>query len=136
MMLHVRWLAMLALIAMTAPAVAAQQTKPVSKKSMFAGSESRLAAYHIVWTDCSAGPLPDYRMVTKPTKGNVRLEPVTIPIDRAADSGRAHCNGKPTSALGLFYRAPDGFVGVEKLTIDVDWRDGNIDRYIYEITVR
>ena len=135
-MLRVRWIAMLALLAVTAQTAVAQQTKPLNKKSIFAGNETRLAAYHLVWTDCTSGALPDHRVVAKPAKGKVRLEAIKIPIDRPADSGRAHCNGKEANALGLFYTAPENFTGVEKLTVDIDWHNGSIDRYVYEITVR
>lgn len=105
-------------------------------KSIFAGNESRIGALNSVLSDCNSGPRPDVRVIKGPANGEIRFEPLTIPIDRPKNNARAHCNGKPTDALGLYYKPKEGFTGEERITIDADWRNGNVDRFTYIVNVR
>jgi len=102
----------------------------------FSGNEVRLAAMNTVQSDCSPGPIPDVRVITPPTGGKHRLEEITIPIDRKPDNSRAHCNGKPVQAFGVFYKSNDGFTGRDKIVLDVDFKSGTVRRFVYDISVR
>jgi hypothetical protein len=106
------------------------------RKSVFSGNEARFAAMNYVNADCSSGAIPDVRIVTQPANGELRMEQIRYVVDRAADNSRAHCNGKEVDALGLFYKSRDGFVGEDRISVDVDYRNGRGSRYLYVITVR
>ena len=139
-----------ALPALTPDVAAAQQTKKPSTKldavrpipevknnrDVFTGSETRIAAMNSVNADCSSGPVPSLRIVTAPKNGEHRLEELTIPVDRKTESSRAACNGKPVSAVGIYYKSKAEFTGTDNIVVDVDFRNGTVRRYIYRITVR
>jgi hypothetical protein len=52
------------------------------------------------------------------------------------EAPRAHCNGKPVDAISIVYKSKDGFIGTDRMTLDVNYRDGNVIRYVYTINVR
>jgi hypothetical protein len=108
------------------------------KKNVFAGSESQIAAMNFVKADCTSGPLPDVRIVTAPSKGDIRLETVQHAVDRAKGNSREHCNGKLVDAVGVFYKAKEGQTGAarDKLVLDVDFKNGTVNRYIYTVDIR
>ena len=106
------------------------------KKDVFSGNEFRFAAMNTVNTDCSSGPIPEVRIVTQPVNGEIRMQQIRYVVDRSADDRRVHCNGKEVDALGLFYKSRDGFVGEDKLSVDVDYKTGTVRRYLYVIVVR
>ena len=105
-------------------------------REVFTGNESRIAAMNYVNADCSPGPVPGLRIVTAPQNGEYRLEEITIPVDRRANDTRASCNGKPVTAVGVFYKSKAGFNGEDTMAIDVDFKSGFIRHYDYKITVR
>jgi len=106
------------------------------KKDVFSGTEFRVAAMNFVNADCSSGPIPDVRIVAQPTNGELRTEQIRHIVDRAPDNVRHHCNGKEVDALGLFYKSRDGFTGRDQITVDVDYKSGRVERYLYDIVVR
>lgn len=105
-------------------------------QQVFAGNEARIAAMNSVQADCSQGPIPDLRIATAPSMGEFRLEEITIAIDRKADDRRANCNGMPLKAVGVFYKSKPGSVGQDTIVIDVDFKNGDVRRFSYKITVR
>jgi hypothetical protein len=106
------------------------------KKDVFSGSEFRVAAMNYVNADCSSGPIPDVRIVAQPGNGELRTEQIRYIVDRGKDDSRNHCNGKEVDALGLFYKSRDGFTGQDQIAVDVDYRNGRVQRFLYVIAVR
>jgi hypothetical protein len=105
-------------------------------KRVFSGNEIRFGAMHNVNADCSGGPVPQVRIRTEPAHGTVRLEEFSHIVNRAAGDHRVYCNGKQVSALGLFYKSAEGFVGEETIAVEVDFKTGLVRRYQYTIEVR
>jgi hypothetical protein len=118
------------------------QSKPkhrleeVREKQAFSGNESRIAAMNVVKADCSPGPLPEVRVVTPPSSGDVRLEPIKHAVNRDKSNKRSRCNGKTVDAVAVFYKSKSDFTGADKLVLDVDFKAGTIKRYIYAIDIR
>jgi hypothetical protein len=115
---------------------AAKSSSAQIGREVFTGNESRIAAMNYVNADCSPGPVPALRIVTAPQNGEYRLEEMTIPVDRRANDSRASCNGKPVTAVAVFYKSKAGFNGEDTMAIDVDFKSGFIRHYDYKITVR
>jgi hypothetical protein len=105
------------------------------RKSVFAGNEAQISAMHWVKMDCTSGQLPDVRIVTSPSKGEIRLEPVQHAVARQKDNDRAHCNGKLVDAVGVFYKANQD-IGSDRVVLDVDFKTGVVHRYSISINVR
>ncbi|HEX5213077.1 MAG TPA: hypothetical protein VFW22_15235 [Pseudolabrys sp.] len=136
-------------IALVSLSAAAQDKKAGSKatisrpmketviyREVFTGNESRIAYPNWVNTDCSSGPVPDLRISTAPKNGELRMEEITVPVDRAKDNSRFGCNGKPVKAVGVYYKSKAGYTGPDNVVIDVDFKTGTVSRYNYKITVR
>jgi hypothetical protein len=137
-------------IALNAAAATAQESKKPSSKvdivrtipetivnrEAFSGNEIRIAAMQVVNADCTSGPIPLLRVATAAQSGEQRQEEVTVAVDRKAGDPRASCNGKPVTAVGVFYKSKEGFTGKDNVVIDVDFKNGNVRRFNYKITVR
>jgi hypothetical protein len=140
----------LALALMPAATTAQEKTKKAAGKAevakglaeqslnreLFSGSESRIAAMNSVNADCTPGPVPSLRIVTAPENGTHRLEEMTYAVDRPPGDARASCNGKLVSAVGIFYKSNAGYIGPDRIVIDVDFKNGSVRRFNYKITVR
>lgn len=105
-------------------------------RSVLTGNEARIAAMNYVNVDCTSGPVPDLRIVVPPKNGAYRLEQQSIQVDRKEGQPRANCNGKPVDAMAVLYKPNEAFTGGDGLTVDVDFRNGTVRRYVYDITVR
>lgn len=120
----------------------AVQAKPkalleeVIDRSAFSGSDSRIAAMNYVNADCSSGPLPEVRVVTAPSGGDLRMEPIKYAVNRNKTNARAHCNGQIVDAVAVFYKSRSDFTGKDKIVLDVDFKAGSIKRFIYAIDIR
>jgi hypothetical protein len=140
-------------IALTAPlamvsAAWSQQTKAASKKidvapqkenfrkSVFSGNEIRIAQLNNVLADCSSGPVPDVRVLTKPENGELRMEEIRYIVDRPPTNNRHVCNGKEVNANGVFYRSRPEFTGRDSALLEVDFKNGSIRQFFFDITVR
>jgi len=108
----------------------------VVNREVFAGSESRIGAMNFVNADCSSGEMPEVRIVTPPANGAIRLQAMTIPIDRPSTDSLARCNGKPVEAMLVLYKSREGFAGNDTVVVDVDFRHGKVRRVVYNITIR
>jgi hypothetical protein len=106
------------------------------KRATFSGSETWMHNLYYVQSDCTSGPDPEVRMVTKPKNGDIHFEQRKVPINFAKDSPRASCNGKPVDAVSIVYQSKEGFVGTDQITLDVNYKDGNVVRYVYTVEVR
>ena len=120
----------------TRPSIGQARSELTYTREIFAGSESRIAAMNWVNSDCSSDDLPTLRFVTPPQNGDIRTQETTIPIDRPKSNPRAACNGKQAQALAVFYKPKDGYIGPDKVVIDVDFHMGQVRRLNYKITVR
>jgi hypothetical protein len=106
------------------------------KKAAFSGNESRLQNIYHVESDCTSGPEPEARLVTPPKNGDVRVERMQVPVSFNKESTRFHCNGKPVDAIVVVYKSKDNFTGTDRMTLEVNYRDGVVIRYVYVVQVR
>jgi len=120
----------------TAKAKLVPAVEEKQKRSLFSGNESKIAAMNYVNRDCSSGPRPEVRIVTPPSNGTMRLEPIAHVLDRKKENSRSHCNDKTVDAVGVFYKSKPNYTGADKITLDVDFRHGRVNRYTYAIEVR
>ena len=135
----IRYIVSIDVKAATGAQAKAQQTGPVQQcvaRSVLKGNETRLAAPNYLNADCSSGPLPDLRIISAPKNGAYRTEETSVPAERPSGNSRVACNGKPVNAVAIYYKPKDEFAGDDEMVVDVDFKDGNVRRYLYAITVR
>jgi hypothetical protein len=46
------------------------------------------------------------------------------------------CIGKRVISVGIFYKSNKGFVGADSVTLEVDFKQGFVGRFSYDIEVR
>lgn len=110
-----------------------QQLRAVS---MLSGNETIVLRPHLLNPDCTAGRLPDVRIVNAPQNGSVRFEKATTTINVPANAPRAKCNGKEIDAIGVVYKSNDGFVGVDRIVMKADFHNGNVSEMVVLVDIR
>jgi hypothetical protein len=130
----IRLLGAAALLASLIPAGA--QAQDIKAMAMFGGNEVTILYPNIVNEDCTSPKLPDVRMQAQPANGTVRMEPTTITLNRPRNDPRSTCNGKKVDAMAVYYKANEGFVGVERLVVRADFRSGNVREFVVLLDVR
>jgi hypothetical protein len=120
---------------MSAPPAAIAAPATAITKDIFSGGESMIAGMNNVNLDCSSGPIPEVRVVSPPIHGSMRTARTIVVASQNTDN-LARCNGKLVDAAGVYYKSTVGFVGVDTVTVDVDFRYGTIRRFVYTLNVR
>jgi len=133
--------AALAALAATLPAAAkdAKQTTEAApeevRRSLFSGSESRLAELGWISLDCTPST-PEVRMLKPPGHGNTRFEEAVTAVSGDLTPLQRQCHGKPIYAVRVFYKANEDFSGADVFSIDVDTKIGFVKRYTFTVDVR
>ena len=66
----------------------------------------------------------------------VRFDGIVAPVERPAGDLRAMCNGKRAISVGIFYKSNKGFVGADSVVVDIDFKQGFVGHFGYDIEVR
>jgi hypothetical protein len=78
------------------------------------GKDIRIGVYVNIEPDCTSGPLPAVRVISKPTNGAV-----TIKRGRISGTSYKHCVALEVPGRVALYRSNPGFTGVDIMTIEV-----------------
>jgi hypothetical protein len=114
----------------------AADTHAPFRRTVFAGNEMLMGVFNTLASDCTAVVRPDVRIVTPPANGVVRFDAIIAPVERPPGDIRAVCNGKRAISVGIFYKPNKGFVGADAAALEVDFRQGFVGRFSYDIEVR
>jgi hypothetical protein len=115
---------------------AAADTHAPFRRTVFTGNEMLMAVFNTLASDCSAVVRPDVRIVTPPANGVVRFDGIIAPIERPPGDLRQMCNGKRAISVGIFYKSNKGFVGADSVVVDIDFKQGFVGHFGYDIEVR
>ena len=114
----------------------ATEEAPVNaKRSLFSGSESRVAELGWLSPDCTAST-PDVRLVKAPSHGELRFEEAKVTVSADKTALQKQCHGKSVDALRVYYKANSDYSGGDAFTIDVDTKLGFVKRYAFTMTIR
>jgi hypothetical protein len=113
----------------------AEQAPTAVKRSLFSGSESRVAELGWLSADCSTST-PDIRVVRNPSHGEVRFEEAKSVVSADKSALQKQCHGKPIEALRVYYKANSDFTGSDSFSLDVDTKLGFVKRYTFTMDVR
>ncbi len=116
------------------PKAAAEHTP--FRRNVFTGNEMLMAVFNTLASDCSAVVRPDVRVVTPPANGVVRFDAIIAAVERPPGDIRAVCNGKRAISVGIFYKSNKEFVGADHAALEIDFRQGFVGRFSYDIEVR
>lgn len=113
MVFAARFLTVCVLLAeMNTNAVAQQVVERIAKGQP--GKDVRIGVYINLEPDCTSGPLPAVRVISKPSHGTV-----TIKRGRISGTNYKHCVATEVPGRVAFYRSQPGFSGVDVVTIEV-----------------
>ena len=112
------------------------ETHTPFRRVMFSGNEMIMSAFNTLASDCVASVRPDVRVVTPPANGTLHYDAIVAAVERPPGDFREKCNGKRVISTGIFYKPKPGFVGADAAVIDVDFRQGFVGRFSYDIEVR
>ena len=115
---------------------AAAETHTPFRRNVFTGNEMLMAVFNTLASDCSAVVRPDVRVVTPPANGVVRFDAIIAAVERPPGDIRAVCNGKRAISVGIFYKSNKEFVGADHAALEIDFRQGFVGRFSYDIEVR
>ena len=115
---------------------AAAETHTPFRRTVFTGNEMLMAVFNTLASDCSAVVRPDVRIVTPPADGVVRFDAIIAAVERPPGDIRAMCNGKRVISVGIFYKSSKGFVGADYAALEIDFKQGFVGRFSYDIEVR
>jgi hypothetical protein len=115
---------------------AAADTHAPFRRTVFTGNEMLMGVFNTLASDCSASVRPDVRIVTPPANGAVRFDGIVAAVERPPGDLRVMCNGKRVISVGIFYKSNKGFVGADAAAVDIDFRQGFVGRFGYDIEVR
>ena len=114
----------------------ATEEAPVNaKRSLFSGSESRVAELGWLSPDCTTST-PDIRLVKAPAHGELRFEEAKVTASADKTALQKLCHGKPVESLRVYYKANSDYTGGDTFTIDVDTKLGFVKRYAFTMTIR
>jgi hypothetical protein len=114
----------------------AAETHAPFRRTVFTGNEMLMGVFNTLASDCSAVVRPDVRIVTPPANGVVRFDAIIAAVERPPGDIRAVCNGKRAISVGIFYKSNKEFVGADHAALEIDFRQGFVGRFSYDIEVR
>jgi hypothetical protein len=115
---------------------AGAETHAPFRRTVFTGNEMLMGVFNTLASDCSAVVRPDVRIVTPPANGVVRFNGIIAAVERPPSDLRAMCNGKRAISVGIFYKSNKGFVGADSAVLEIDFKQGFVGRFSYDIEVR
>ena len=115
---------------------AAAETHAPFRRTVFTGNEMLMAVFNTLASDCGAVVRPDVRIVTPPANGVVRFDAIIAAVERPPGDIRAMCNGKRAISVGIFYKSSKGFVGADHAALEIDFKQGFVGRFSYDVEVR
>jgi len=115
---------------------AAAETHTPFRRTVFTGNEMLMGVFNTLASDCSASVRPDVRIAVPPANGVVRFDAIIAAVERPPGDIRAVCNGKRAISVGIFYKSNKEFVGADHAALEIDFRQGFVGRFSYDIEVR
>ena len=118
----------LALALVVGPAAA--QTSINRSATATSGKALRLAVAPNLKKDCSAGPMPEVRVVATPKNGSL--------ITRAGKlktPASYRCPNADAQVQGVFYQSNAKYTGTDEAVFDIKTADGAVERFTIKITV-
>ena len=94
------------------------------------GKATRLAIAPNLKKDCSAGPMPEIRVVATPKNGSL--------ITRAGKlktPASYRCPNVEAQVQGIFYQSNAKYTGADEAVFDIKTSDGQVERFTIKITV-
>jgi hypothetical protein len=94
------------------------------------GKTVRLGVYANVSKDCTAGPLPQIKVVTHPKRGALAVK-----SGKVKPGALARCPQLEVPVQGVFYQSNPKFTGADEVAYEVTHPDGRVQSLSVKINV-
>jgi len=119
----------LALLLLAAGPAAAQTTVTRSETAP-SGKSVRLVIAPNLKKDCSAGPLPEIKVVTAPKNGSLITK-----AGKIRTPAKYRCPNKEAAVQAIFYQSNAGYAGPDSVAVEIKNSDGDVEKRDIRITV-
>lgn len=110
--------------------------KPEMNQSFVASNlKTRISWFSSMNPDCSSDGEIQYRILKKPSHGEISIVNDLGFPSYPNDNVRSSCNSKKLPTLNIFYKPSDGYIGEDHLEFVVLYPDGTATRWDYSIIV-
>jgi hypothetical protein len=116
-------------LALVAASAAAQTTITRAVTAM-PGKALRLAVAPSLLKDCSAGPVPEIRILTPPRNGSLITRG-----GKLKTPSTYRCPNVDTEVQAVFYQANPRYAGPDEVAFEIKASDGSLQRFTIKITV-
>ena|SRR5436190_2668806 len=86
--------------------------------------------------DCSSAGAVTIKVAAPPSHGRVTISRTGVFSNFSATNVRQHCNTRRVAGVKAFYTSHRGYLGADRVAIDVIWPTGRYLRYDVNITVK
>ncbi len=107
-----------------------------SERSMLRDQTIRLNGFYNLARDCRLIGIPDVRIVSSTSGGQLAGRTETGFPSFRDGTPQAACNTRRSPARAVYYAPRPGFVGSDQVVFEVFWKDGEVWRETYTLTVR
>lgn len=107
----------------------------VSQKIVSSNVITKIDAQYYINPDCSFYGDVQYRVLRKPSHGDITFSKGEGFPYFTNDNVRASCNSHKTPTLDVNYRPSDGYTGEDRIEIIYIYGDGSANRFDYNIIV-
>jgi hypothetical protein len=124
------WLAVAALLCLSALAAHAQGRVVEREVKAAPGHDARVGIYTDIKPDCTSGPLPAIRLAVPPAHGAVTVKRGTLKA-----TNLKQCLAAEVPALIALYRATNSFNGSDEFALEVTWAQGRKELQHFRVLV-
>ena len=115
-------------LCLAGPALA--QTTVTKSETVPAGKQARLVIVPNLKKDCSAGPMPEIKVVTPPKSGSLITK-----AGKLKTPAKYRCPNKDAEVQAIFYQPNGGYTGSDGVVVEIKNSDGEIEKRDIRITV-
>lgn len=113
-----------------------EPARAVQPKAALSGQKQEINWALYANPDCTPGGVPTIVIATQPEHGRVTVEAGGHYPTYDKNNIRWRCNLREMPALLVYYQSAPGFVGADRVAIDVVFPDGKMTRWDHPINVR
>ncbi|MEH3118623.1 MAG: 4-aminobutyrate aminotransferase [Methylorubrum populi] len=115
-------------LCLAGPALA--QTTVTRSETVPAGKQARLVIVPNLKKDCSAGPMPEIKVVTPPKSGSLITK-----AGKLKTPAKYRCPNKEAEVQAIFYQPNGGYAGPDGVVVEIRNADGEVEKRDIRITV-
>ncbi|KIL98599.1 hypothetical protein CCC_02049 [Paramagnetospirillum magnetotacticum MS-1] len=105
-------------------------------KGAVSGAKQYIRNYLAITPDCTSMGNSKVAVMTEPGHGQVIVENGESYPDFNGDNVRVRCNDRKVPAVLVFYQSESGYVGADRMVLDIVMASGTFYRHEFTINVR